>query len=132
MNAFLKEFKEFITKGDVLSMAIGIIIGGAFTAIVTSLTNDVIGPIIGMICGGIDFSGLAITVGSAQLMIGNFIQAVINFLITACVLFCLLKAFNKILPKKEPEPEPEPETPEDVKLLAEIRDLMKAQEDHKE
>ncbi len=124
MKAFMKEFKEFIAKGDVMSMAVGIIIGGAFTAIVTSLVDDVIGPIIGMICGGINFSGLAITVGSAQLMVGNFIQAIINFLITALVLFSVLKAFNKFKKQEEPAPEPEPETPADVVLLTEIRDLL--------
>ena len=124
MKAFMKEFKEFIAKGDVMSMAVGIIIGGAFTAIVSSLVDDVIGPIIGMICGGIDFSGLAITVGSAQLMVGNFIQAIINFLITALVLFSILKAFNKFKKEEEPAPEPEPETPADVVLLTEIRDLL--------
>lgn len=125
MGSFMKEFKEFISKGNVMNMAVGIIIGGAFTAIIGSLVEDVIGPIIGMITGGIDFSGLAITVGSAQLMIGNFIQAIINFLITAWVLFLIIKAMNKFQKKEEPEPEPEPETPADIVLLTEIRDLLK-------
>ena len=124
MGSFMKEFKEFIAKGNVMTMAVGIIIGGAFSAIISSLVDDVIGPVIGMIIGGIDFSKLAITVGSAQLMIGNFIQAVINFLITAFVLFMIIKAFNKFQRKQEEEPEPEPETPADVALLTEIRDLL--------
>lgn len=133
MKSFLKEFKEFISKGDVMSMAVGIIIGGAFTAIITSIVNDLIGPIIGMICGGIDFSGLAIQVGDASLMVGNFIQAVINFLITALVLFCILKTFNKAkekmdaLKKKEEEKAAEEAPAADIVLLTEIRDLLKNQ-----
>ncbi len=108
---FVKEFKEFIMRGNVMDMAVGVIIGGAFSAIVTSLVDDVIGPIIGMICGGIDFSHLAITVGSAELMVGNFIQAIINFLIVALVLFSIIKAFNKANALvKKPEEEAAPTT----------------------
>ena len=108
---FVKEFKEFIMRGNVMDLAVGVIIGGAFSAIVTSLVDDVIGPIIGMICGGIDFSHLAITVGSAQLMIGNFIQAIINFLIVALVIFSIVKAFNKANSRvKKPEEEAAPTT----------------------
>ncbi|MBP3876828.1 MAG: large conductance mechanosensitive channel protein MscL, partial [Lachnospiraceae bacterium] len=80
-NGFIDEFKEFISRGNVMDMAVGVVIGGAFSAIVTSLVDDVIGPLIGVLTGGIDFSNLAITVGSANIMIGAFIQAVINFLI---------------------------------------------------
>ena len=108
---FVKEFKEFIMRGNVMDLAVGVIIGGAFSAIVTSLVDDVIGPIIGMICGGIDFSHLAITVGSAELMVGNFIQAIINFLIVALVLFIIIKAFNKANALvKKPEEEAAPTT----------------------
>ncbi|MBQ1881631.1 MAG: large conductance mechanosensitive channel protein MscL, partial [Lachnospiraceae bacterium] len=96
MKGFMKEFKEFISKGDVMSMAVGIIIGGAFTAIVTSVVEDIIGPLIGLLIGGLDFSTLSIGVGDAQIMFGNFIQAVINFLITALVLFLIIKSFNKM------------------------------------
>ena len=107
----VKEFKEFIMRGNVMDMAVGVIIGGAFGAIVTSLVDDVIGPVIGMICGGIDFSHLAITVGSAQLMIGNFIQAIINFLIVALCLFAMIKAVNKAASKfKKPEEPAAPTT----------------------
>ncbi len=107
----VKEFKEFIMRGNVMDMAVGVIIGGAFGAIVTSLVDDVIGPVIGMICGGIDFSGLSVTVGSANLMIGNFIQAVINFLIVAACLFAVIKAFNKAASKlKKPEAPAAPTT----------------------
>ena len=93
--SFISEFKEFASRGNVMDMAVGVVIGGAFGNIVTSLVDDVIGPVIGMICGGIDFSGLSIKVGSAQLMVGNFIQAIINFLIIALVLFSVIKAINK-------------------------------------
>lgn len=128
MKNFISEFKQFIAKGDVMSMAVGIIIGSAFTAIVTSLVGDVITPLLGIIIGGIDFSGIVINVGSAQLLVGNFIQAIITFLLTALVIFSIMKAFNSFLRKKENEPAPEPPAPsEEVKLLSEIRDLLKEQ-----
>lgn len=124
----MTEFKAFISKGDVMSMAVGIIIGGAFTSIVNSLVNDVITPFLGIIIGGIDFSGIVITVGSAQILVGNFIQAVITFLLTALVLFSIMKAFNSFKKKEETAPaelaEP-PAPPADVQLLTEIRDLLK-------
>lgn len=128
MKKFFAEFKEFISRGDVMSMAIGIIIGGAFTAIVQSLVNDVITPFLGIILGGLDFKGIAISVGSASLMVGNFIQAIITFLLTALVIFCIMKFFNQFQRKKEEEPAPEPEEPEvpmDIQLLTEIRDMLK-------
>lgn len=128
MKKFMSEFKEFIAKGDVMSMAVGIIIGGAFTAIVSSLVGDIITPLLGIIIGGIDFTGIKLTVGSAELMVGNFIQSVITFLLTALVIFSIMKAFNSFLKKKKEEPAPEPEAaPEpsdEVKLLTEIRDLL--------
>ena len=99
MKKFISEFKEFISKGDVMSMAVGIIIGGAFTAIVSSLVGDVITPFLGIIIGGIDFTGIAITVGDSQIMIGNFIQAVITFLLTALVIFSIMKVFNSLAKK---------------------------------
>lgn len=125
MKKFLEEFKQFISKGDVVSMAVGIIIGGAFTAIVTSLVNDIITPILGIILGGIDFKEIVITVGSAKLGIGLFIQAVIDFLLKALFLFFVVKFFNNFKKKEEAAPAPAPVVPEDVKLLAEIRDLLK-------
>lgn len=130
MKAFIREFKEFISKGDVMSMAVGIIVGTAFTAIVTSLNQDIITPILGLILGQIDFTSLSITVGGASVKYGNFIQAIITFLITAFTLFLVLKAFNKMSAKvKKAEEdaaaaEPAP-VPEDIQLLTEIRDLMK-------
>lgn len=124
----MTEFKAFIAKGDVMSMAVGIIIGGAFTAIVQSLVNDVITPLLGIIMGGINFTGIIVTVGEAQLLVGNFIQAIISFLLTALVLFFILKAFNSFKKKEEEKPaapaEP-PAPPADVQLLTEIRDLLK-------
>ena len=126
-KGFIGEFKEFISKGNVMDMAVGIIIGGAFSAIVTSLVDNVIGPIIGMNVGGVDFS--AVTLG--QIQIGLFINAVINFLIIAFVLFSIVKAMNKakaLAEKPAEEEAPAPEEPaapaEDIVLLTEIRDLL--------
>ncbi len=134
MKKFFSEFKDFIAKGDVMSMAVGIIIGGAFTAIVNSLVADVITPLLGIIMGGLDFSGIAITVGDSKLMVGNFIQAIITFLLTALVLFTIIKLLNmlKRKPASEPAPEPvveePPAPPADVQLLTEIRDILKEKE----
>lgn len=132
MKKFISEFKEFISKGDVMSMAVGIIIGGAFTAIVNSLVGDVITPLLGIIIGGIDFTGIKITVGGAELMVGNFIQAIIVFLLTALVIFWMMKVFNRIFARKNTEAASENEVtepapvPEDIQLLREIRDLLQA------
>ena len=129
MKAFMNEFKEFIAKGDVMSMAVGIIIGSAFTAIVNSLVGDVITPLLGIITGGIDFTAISITVGEANIMVGNFIQAVITFLLTAFVIFSIMKVINGLSRKKEEPAEEvveEPAAPaEDIQLLMEIRDLLK-------
>ncbi len=126
MKNFMTEFKAFIAKGDVMSMAVGIIIGGAFTAIVQSLVNDVITPLLGIILGGINFTGIIIEVGSAQLMVGNFIQAIITFLLTALVLFSIIKTFNSFKKKEEAPAAPAepPAPPADVQLLTEIRDIL--------
>ena len=124
----MTEFKEFIAKGNVMTMAVGIIIGGAFGAIINSVVADIISPIIGLILGGVDFAALSFGVGDAQIMIGNLINAIITFLITAVVLFFIIKAYNKfeaLNKKEEPAPEEEPEVPEDIQLLSEIRDLLK-------
>ncbi len=125
----LKEFKEFISRGSVLDLAVGVIIGGAFSAIVTSLVGNVFMPIIGMIIGGLDFSSLAIQVGDSKLMYGAFIQSVIDFLLVALCLFLFIKAINKVknIGKrgKKDEDASEAVKPEDVQLLEEIRDLLK-------
>ena len=110
MKGFIEEFKKFITRGNVLDMAVGVIIGGAFTAIVTSLNTDIISPLLALI-GGVDFSYLTLVMGSGDeapvLMYGKFITAVINFLITAFAIFCLIKFINVVgekLAKKEETP----------------------------
>ncbi len=128
MKEFIKEFKEFALKGSVLDMAVGVIIAGAFGAIVKSLVNDVLMPIIGIITGGNDIAGFVVTVGSATLGVGAFLSAVINFLLIAIMLFIIikianisLKAFNK---QKEDKKPVEPVFTE-LDYLKEIRDLLK-------
>lgn len=128
-----QEFKNFIAKGNVMDMAVGIIIGAAFTAIVQSLVNDLINPIISLFTGGIDFSGLGIALGegeeAAVFAYGNFIMAVINFLIIAWVVFLLVRAVNRIKAAAETPPEPEPEAPKgptEKDILIEIRDALTA------
>lgn len=127
-KGLIGEFKEFISRGSVMDLAVGIIIGGAFTAIVTSLVKDILMPIVGLILGGLDFAGLSFGIGSAQIMYGAFIQAIINFLIIAFVIFMIVKAMNKMKNRKKIDETVE-ETPappaEDIKLLTEIRDLLK-------
>lgn len=125
MKKFFEEFKTFISKGDVVSMAVGLMVGSAFTAIITALNANIITPILGIIMGGINFSEIVIMVGEAPIAIGAFIQAIINFFITAFVLFCVVKFFNSFKKKEEAKPAPPPAVPEDVKLLKEIRDLLK-------
>ena len=123
MSKFVKEFKEFIAKGNVMDMAVGVIIGGAFGAIVSSLVDNILGPIIGMICGGVDFSGLSVKLGEAQIMYGAFIQAIIDFLIVALVIFSIVKAVNKVkdaAAKKEEEKPEEPAGPTTEELLGDI------------
>ena len=115
MKSFMKEFKEFAMRGNVMDMAVGVIIGGAFGAIITALVDNIITPIIGAIMGGVNFSKLAITVGKANIGYGAFIQAVIDFLIVAFCIFCMLKAVNKAMDsakKPEEEAEEEPTTKE--------------------
>lgn len=124
-----KEFREFIAQGSVMDLAVGIIIGAAFTAIVSSLVDDLINPLIGLVVGGVDFSGVSFGLGDAQFMIGNFINAVINFLIIAFVIFMLVKMVNKVKDaavKKEEAKPAEPAGPSEVDLLVEIRDALKA------
>jgi large conductance mechanosensitive channel len=120
------EFKAFIARGNVLDLAVGVVIGAAFTAIVTSLVDDLINPLIGLIVGGVDFSGLSVGVGDAQFMYGNFITAIIKFLIIAWVVFLIVKLVNRMMPKKEEAPAA-PTGPSDNDLLKEIlAELKKA------
>ena len=136
-KGIVSEFKEFITRGNVMDMAVGIIIGGAFTAIVQSLVNDLLMPVIGALFGGIDFTTLKYVVRAADeaagieeaaIKYGSFIQAIVNFLLIAIVIFLLVRGINKMRRKKEepaPAPAPDPEPSEEVKLLTEIRDALK-------
>ena len=122
---FIKEFKEFAVKGNVMDMAVGVIIGGAFGKIVTSLVNDILMPILGILTGGIDFTGLKATIGDANITYGQFVQSVIDFVIIAFCIFLMIKGMNK-LNKKNEEPAPEaPAGPTQEELLAEGRDLLK-------
>ena len=127
MKGFMTGFKQFIARGNVMDMAVGVIIGGAFSAITTSLINDIIMPILGIFTGSISFANMAVEVNGAVIGYGNFIQAVLNFLVMAFVVFCLVKAMNAMHQKKEeePAPAPEPEPTGEEKLLMEIRDLLK-------
>lgn len=120
-----KEFKKFIARGNVLDLAVGVIVGGAFSSIVTSLVNNIFTPIIGLIVGGVDFSSLSITFKDTKIMYGAFIQSVIDFLIVAFCLFLVVKAVNKVTHKeKNEEPKKQVESAE-LKTLKEIRDLLK-------
>ena len=125
MHAFLSEFKTFIARGNVLDMAVGVIIGGAFKAIADSLTNDILMPLLGILVGRVSFADLTLTLGEAQIAYGNFIEAVLNFLIMAFAVFCIVKAVNRFHRKKEEDPKAPPAPSNEEKLLMEIRDLLK-------
>ena len=124
----VNEFKTFICRGNVVDMAVGVIIGAAFGKIVTSLVNDILMPFIGVILGGLDFSSLKITFRDATIAYGLFIQSIIDFLIIALCIFVMIKFFEKLKRKEEvvEETKEEPKKPsEEVELLREIRDLLK-------
>lgn len=130
MKKFLGEFKEFISKGNVMDLAIAVVIGNAFNAIVSSLVDDIIMPFVGLLIGGINFSDIKVTLGDANIMFGKFIQNVVDFLIVAFTIFIVVKAFNKLqekTKKKQEKEEKKEETkkPDDIVLLEEIRDLLK-------
>lgn len=120
---FVEEFKKFIMKGNVLDLAVAVVIGAAFGKIITSLVDDIITPLLGIVLGGINFSGLSIRVGSANIMYGSFIQQVIDFLIIAFCIFVLIKFVNNF--KKPKEELKEEKKSEEIELLKEIRDLLK-------
>ena len=139
---FFKEFKEFAVKGNVMEMAVGVIIGGAFGKIVSSLVNDIIMPLVGKVVGNVSFTDLFINLsndttyetlkaaqeaGVSVFAYGQFIQNIIDFLIIALCIFLMIKAINKTKKKEEAAPEPAApaEPSEDIKLLTEIRDLLK-------
>lgn len=117
-----KEFKDFISRGSAIDLAVGVIIGGAFGAIVNSIVADILMPLLGIILGGLDFSGLSVTIGKANIMYGKFIQSVIVFIFIGFTLFLLVKAINKTRKKEEVLPV----ITKDQELLTEIRDLMKS------
>ena len=129
MKKFLREFKEFAMRGNMMDLAVGVIVGGAFSSITTSLINDILMPVIGIFVSEASFADLTVTVGSAVVAYGNFIQAVINVLIMAFVVFCMVKGINRLSRKKEeaPPPPPPPAPSHEEKLLTEIRDLLREQ-----
>lgn len=140
--SFIKEFKEFAMRGNVIDMAVGVVIGGAFGKIVTSLVNDVIMPVVGVITGGMDFTDYkfviqqAVIDGSTQEILkpevtlnwGSWVQTVVDFIIVAFCIFCAIKAINQLKRKQEepaPAPEPDPQPSKEETLLTEIRDILK-------
>lgn len=126
MKNFIEEFKAFAMRGNVIDLAIGVIIGTAFGKIVSSLVDDVIMPPIGYLVGGIDFSALSITLGAASINYGLFIQALVNFLIIAFVLFLALRTLNRLVHQKKKEEEAAtPVETEELRVLREIRDSLK-------
>ena len=131
MKKIISEFKEFIARGSVIDLAVGMIVGSAFTKIVTSLVNDVLMPAIGVILGGVDFTNLTLKFRDATIYYGNFIQNIIDFLIVAVCIFMLVKVINTISNKAKKKEEKKKEKTDEVKktdeviLLEEIRDLLK-------
>lgn len=127
-SGFMAEFKQFIARGNVMDMAVGVIVGGAFKSIADSLTNDILMPFVGIFVGEDTFADLMLKIGDAEIRYGSFLQAVLNFIIMAFVVFCLIKALNRFHRKKEEAPAAPPAPPEpsaEEKLLTEIRDLLK-------
>lgn len=123
----LDGFKEFIAKGNVIDLAVGVIIGGAFGKIVTSIVSDILMPLLGIVVGGVDFTSLSVKIGNAEVMYGNFIQNVIDFLIIALCVYIMISIINKVTSKfkKEEEKKEEEKKSDEVALLEEIRDLLK-------
>lgn len=119
----LKEFKAFAMRGNVIDLAVGVVIGTVFGAIVKSLVADIFMPLIGIVTGGLDFSGLSYSIGEANIAYGNFIQSIFIFVITAFALFLFVKALNRMKRREEEKPSAAP--PADIVLLTEIRDLLK-------
>lgn len=126
------EFKSFAMRGNIMDMAIGVVIGGAFGKIVTSLVEDIIMPLVGLLLGGLDFSGLAVTFGDAHIKYGSFIQTIVNFFIISFSIFIVIRTIGKLRRKKEAEEEAEEaeDTDQQTELLTEIRDLLKQRAPH--
>ena len=129
MKKFLREFKAFAMRGNVIDLAVGVVIGGAFSSITTSLVNDILNPILGIIAGNnTAMAAMAVELpGGGALMVGNFINAILNFLIMAFAVFCLVKAVNRLHRKKEEAPPPPPPPSREEVRLEELRDLLKEQ-----
>ena len=132
VNNFISEFKIFISRGNVIDLAVGVIVGGAFSKIVTSLVNDILTPFIGILIGGKDLSNLSLKIGDANIAYGAFIQNIIDFLIIAFCIFIFIKFINRIFlkskeEKKEEKKDEPPKKSDEVILLEEIRDLLKKQ-----
>lgn len=123
-----KEFKKFAMKGNVLDLAIGVIIGAAFGKIISSLVADILTPILGLLLGGLNFSGLTITFGDAVVKYGVFLQSVIDFFIVSFSIFMFIKLLNKLQRKEQEKPPAPPAPSKEEQLLAEIRDLLKQQQ----
>ena len=130
MKTFLEDFKAFAMRGNIIDLAVAVIVGGAFSKIVSSLVDTVIMPTIGLFLGGVDFTGWAIKVGDATIAYGKFIQAVVDFLIIALIVYTVMHFLRKFEKKKENEVkvEPEPKPSQEAILLEEIRDLLKNRE----
>ena len=124
--SLLKEFREFAVKGNVIDLAVGVIIGAAFGKIVASLVEDIVMPLVGTMLGGLNFAGLAVQVGGATIKYGKFIQTGIDFLIIAVVIFFAIKAINRMKREEAMAPAPPPAPPRQEVLLEEIRDILKA------
>lgn len=120
-----KEFKTFIMRGNVMDLAVGVIIGSAFGKIVTSLVNDVLMPLIGILLGKVNFTELSVKIGSSTIKYGMFIQNIVDFLIVAFCIFVMIKIINKVMNKKEDKKEEKPVKTDELKVLEEIRDLVK-------
>jgi len=126
MKNFINEFKDFIKRGNVVDLAVAVVIGGAFSTIVNSLVNDIVMPLVGILIGGINFSHISVTLGDATIYYGRFIQNIINFLVIAFAIFTVVKIMNKFSRKKEEvKEEVAPAKSDEVVLLEEIRDLLK-------
>ena len=121
----IKEFKKFISRGNVVDLAVGVVIGGAFSKIVTSLVDNIIMPIVGIIIGGIDFTNLNLKIWGVKIEFGIFIQNVVDFLIVAFCIFMVIRIFNDITHKNTKKEDPKPVKSDEVILLEEIRDLLK-------
>ena len=130
-SGFFAEFRKFIARGNVMDLAVGVIIGGAFKGITDSLVSDILNPILGIFAGGNEaLTGLSIAVpGGGAGLLGSFLNAVLNFLIMPFVIFCLVKAMNRLYRKKEETPAAPPAPSKEEVLLTEIRDLLKAQKE---